>query len=87
MGGNQMMVEQCKQDMQKQQVILLDLATKAVNYQIAEAINRTVKSNAKITIRGSENGKLSDLKKKMNSLINAEVRKKIEQGFDKFFSK
>lgn len=28
MGGNQMMVEQCKQDMQKQQVILLDLATK-----------------------------------------------------------
>lgn len=80
-----MMVEQCKQDMQKQQVILLDLATKAVNYQIAEAINRTVKSNAKITIRGSENGKLSDLKKKMNSLINAEVRKKIEQGFDKFF--
>lgn len=73
-----------KKEVQEKQDILIKKAIEVVSEQIRERINRTVKVNGNITIEIHESGKLSDLKKEMNNLIDCEVPEKVKSGFERF---
>lgn len=78
------MIEQCKKEVQEKQGVLSKLAIEFVKEQIIERINKTVEQNGDITVKLHESGRLSDLKKEMNHLIDEKVAEDINNGFERF---
>lgn len=78
------MSEQYEKEMIQQQAALKSAAIRVVNEQIVEVINRTCECDSDETFYLSEQGKLSDMKIRMQDLLNTIVPKKIEDALNYF---